>query len=351
MIAVRMSPSGAKWPGLSGPHPEDSLVELAERLTGVLTELEVVRLLAEEVERRVHPTHWCLLVGDRDSLRVEHVGGGASASLLRACFEPGEGPVWRALDKLETQVLTKPSPSELISISGCARPPIPEDAVAIPFGGFEVLGCLEMVDALRVGPSGSDLHALRRAMRLGGVGIRNARRHVRLSRGDTVDELTGLAGPNRFRAALDAELERAKRSQRPPAVILVDIDHFKQVNAAHGRLVGSSLLAEVGAVLQLSIRRIDLASRWTGDTFALLLPETDREGARRVAGRLLERLRTAQIQLSVDAPLDLTASAGIALFGEPGSDPERLIHEAEAAMRAAQSSGKTEAVVFADGCD
>jgi diguanylate cyclase (GGDEF)-like protein len=131
------------------------------------------------------------------------------------------------------------------------------------------------------------------------------------------------------------------------AVLLVDLDHFADVNRIHGRLVGSSLLAEVGAILQLSIRSVDLASRWTGDTFALLLPETDRAGACRVAHRIQARLRSAHLLGSVAEPSGLTASVGIAVYDDLVADPERSIHDAEALMRAAQSAGEMEAVTFA----
>ncbi len=334
------------WPGLGGPPPNEDLLELAGRLTGALSELEVIRLLAEEVEARVRPSHWVLLVGDRETVRVEHVGGKAAPSLLRRVHPAGAGLVGRALDRLEPQLEMNPDPADLVALG--AEKEAPEDAVVLPFGGFEVVGCIELVNVLRTGPSGQDIAALRRALVLGGIGIRNARRHRALSRGETVDEITGLAGPNRFRAELDQELARARRSQRPVSVLLVDLDHFKAVNEAHGRLVGSSLLAEVGAILQHTVRTVDLASRWTGDTFALLLPETDRAGALVVAGRLQSILRASQLEVLANAPLELTASVGIAVFDGPTTDPERLIREAEARMRHAQESGTDEAVVVAD---
>ena len=285
------------WPGLSGPPPADALVDLAERLTGALAEHEVIRLLAEEVDRRVRPRCWCLLLGDRDELRIEHVGGAeAPASLLRRAVLPGGELVWRALDTLETVVEREPAPEALIARpSGPGDPP--QDAVALPFGGYEVMGCLEMVDVLGREPSPEAWVALRQAVRLAGVGIRNARRHRALTGDDGIDEITGLEGKSRFRTALQKELDRARRTGRTTSVLLVDLDHFKTVNTVHGRLVGSSLLAEVGTTLQLAIRRVDLATRWCGDTFALMLPETDRVGAQVVAGRIQERVRSVAFQI------------------------------------------------------
>ena len=334
------------WPGLAGPPPDDPFVNLAERLTGTLVELEVVRLLAEEIERRVRPQHWFLLLGDRDELRVEHIGGQASARLLRTRFTSSSGAIRRALDTFEGQVILNPSPEDIEGLE--AEVSAPADLVVIPFGGYEVVGCLVMSEVLQFGPSAEDLAALRQALRLGAIGIRNARRHAQRIGGDAVDLVTGLAGPNQFRAALQTELERAKRTQRSTAVILVDLDHFKRVNEAHGRLVGTSLLAEVGAVLQLSIRRVDLASRWCGDTFAVLLPETDRSGVVKVATRIQERLRTARFDVGLDSPLSLTGSVGIVLFEGDVQDPDRRLHDAELLMRNAQDAGTPEAIAIAD---
>ena len=127
-------------------------------------------------------------------------------------------------------------------------------------------------------------------------------------------------------------------------MLLLDIDHFKPVNEEHGRLVGTSLLAEVGAILELSIRRIDVASRWRGDTFALLLPETGRDGAILVAKRLQARLRETPFDVGTEQPAWLTVSGAIAVLDGTENDPEALIHEAELRMRTAQAEGSIEAL-------
>ncbi|MEO1234210.1 MAG: GGDEF domain-containing protein [Myxococcota bacterium] len=341
-----MVPDLGTWAGLIGAAPDDALVDLAERLTGASTEVEVVRLLVDEVERRVTPGWWTLLIGDRHELRVEHVGGKSPPQLLRRLVLPAEIPVWSALDTFEAQLLPQPDPAHLVSLSDVtgARP---EDAVILPFGGFEVVGCLELVDVSRSAPSYAELESLRRALRLGGVGLRNARRHRRLTGPDAVDEITGLEGPNRFRTTLERELDRTERNRRPTSVLLVDLDGFKAVHREHGRLVGASLLAEVGGILQLSLRRVDCASRWAGDTFALLLPETDQEGAQQVARRIQGALRDRDFDVGSGDPVRFTASVGIAIFETKPDDPERIIHAAEMAMRSAQAQGEPETLAFA----
>ncbi|MBX2810227.1 MAG: GGDEF domain-containing protein [Myxococcales bacterium] len=332
------------WSCLQGPFPGEPLIDLAQKLTSTMAEIEVIRLLAEEIEHRVRPRYWLLLVGDREELRIEHVGGQASASLLRTRPAISDGALRRALDSFEGQVILDPTIDDLCGLE--LLHPSPSDLVIVPFGGYEVVGCLVMLDALQFNPSQEDLLLLRHALRLGGVGIRNAQRHAQLcSETDAFDSVTGLPGPNRFRAALQTELERTKRNHCPTSVLLMDIDHFKRVNKEHGRLVGTSLLAEVGTILQSSIRRVDLASRWCGDTFALLLPETGQSGVITVAKRLQEHLRRGHFDVGVGAKLHLTASVGITIFEEAPVDPEQAVYEAESLMRQAQNAGTIEALM------
>lgn len=341
-----LPPTATDWSSLQGLPPNEPLIELAEQLTGAMAEVEVVRILAEEIERRVQPRHWYLLVGDREELRVEHLGGQASASLLRAKIGTTEECLHRALDNFEGQVVLNPTENDLGPFRTPA--PAPTDLVIVPFGGYEVMGCLVMTDALQFNPSIEDLVALRHALRLGGVGIRNAKRHTQLSDGDTLDIVTGLAGPNRFIATLQSELERTKRTKRPTSVLLIDLDNFHTVNDEHGRLVGTSLLAEVGAVLQSAIRRIDMASRWAGDTFALLLPETGNDWVVTVARRLQDRIRLSRFDVGLDKPLGLTASIGIAVYEDSPLDAERRLHDTEMLMRRAQAEGTKEALVIVE---
>ena len=337
-----MEPRASSSPGLAGPLPDDALVELAERLTGSLSDVEVARLLGEEIDRLARPTHWVLLLGDRDEMVVEQLGGRTPPRMLRRRINPTGTAVGRALSGFEAQVSKAPGNESIFCIDTAKDRA--EDLVVIPFGGYEVLGCVEMVNVLGGGKTLNDLQQLRRALRLGGVGLRNARRHLRLSGDEGHDEVTGLDDAKQIRAELSRELARSRRSGRPLSMLLLDIDHFKPVNEEHGRLVGTSLLAEVGAILELSIRRIDVASRWRGDTFALLLPETGRDGAILVAKRLQARLRETPFDVGTEQPAWLTVSGAIAVLDGTENDPEALIHEAELRMRTAQAEGSIEAL-------
>lgn len=152
------------------------------------------------------------------------------------------------------------------------------------------------------------------------------------------DALTGLANSRAYYAALERELERARRTERPLTVAYIDLDNFKEVNDQRGHLEGDGLLRTCASVLAVSLRAIDTAARLGGDEFALLLPETGAEAA----DVLLRRVRVAllrEMQMA-DPPWPITFSIGaVTVLGSPGAAGE-LVRAADRAMYRVKKSGK-----------
>jgi diguanylate cyclase (GGDEF)-like protein len=150
------------------------------------------------------------------------------------------------------------------------------------------------------------------------------------------DALTGL--PNR--RAADESIKRmiahAGRTVSPLSVVLLDLDHFKQVNDLHGHDQGDKALATIGEILSSSVRASDFAARYGGEEFLLLLPDTDRGGAVEVA----EKLRRVIEQTEIRDVGGLTASFGIASSPEDAVEPEQLIRKADRALYAAKARGR-----------
>lgn len=140
------------------------------------------------------------------------------------------------------------------------------------------------------------------------------------------DPLTGLANYRQLMVALEAEIRRSQRSERPFAVLLLDVDGLKRINDRHGHLVGSRALCRLAEVLHTSSRAVDTAARYGGDEFALVLPETDEPAARQVAGRIAERLTQ-----DVESPR-LAASVGVAVFPRDGTTAEAILSGADRAL-------------------
>jgi len=171
------------------------------------------------------------------------------------------------------------------------------------------------------------------------VALEAARLHRIVSNQALVDGLTGLANRRSCEDTLAAELSRAERYPAPLAVVLADLDDFKDVNDRFGHQAGDVVLREFAGLLRENLRDIDLAGRWGGEEFLLLLPGTDVEGAARVAERVRQALHH-RILLSVEGePIPVTASFGIAEYPTADSAPA-LFAAADAALYEAKRQGK-----------
>ena len=155
------------------------------------------------------------------------------------------------------------------------------------------------------------------------------------------DGLTGLRNRRAADERLAHELARHRRMGRPLGVLLVDIDHFKSVNDRHGHAVGDAVLRAVAQRLSASLRETDLAARFGGEEFLVVLPETDRAGLARVA----EKLRAAVEALNVEQVGPVTVSLGGAVAEEGGGDAALLLERADQALYGAKAAGRNRAVI------
>ena len=156
------------------------------------------------------------------------------------------------------------------------------------------------------------------------------------------DSLTGLFNRRHLEIALREELHRSARYLRQLSVILVDIDHFKSINDRFGHQVGDVVLREVGAILTHDMREQDFASRWGGEEFCLVLPETDLDTAYALAERLREQLASIEILRNAD----VTASFGIAEYNHHESLDE-LLERADDALYQAKVAGRNRSEIAA----
>jgi two-component system, cell cycle response regulator len=124
------------------------------------------------------------------------------------------------------------------------------------------------------------------------------------------------------------------------AVVMTDLDNFKAVNDVHGHPVGDTVLRKFARLLEGSVRDVDVAARWGGEEFVLILPETDLLGAAQLADRVRSRLEETTLLTPEGVPIVSTASFGVAAAGAEARTPEELIAAADAALYAAKRAGK-----------
>ena len=171
------------------------------------------------------------------------------------------------------------------------------------------------------------------------IALANVRKHKTVEQQALVDPLTGLANRRLAEGALETELARAGRFEEPLALLMADLDDFKQINDRWGHPFGDEVLREFAVALAESIREIDLASRWGGEEFAIMLPETEPEGAVHLAERIRANLRGRSLRAPDGEIVRITASFGAAAYPEAPSKDE-LVSAADAALYEAKRAGK-----------
>jgi diguanylate cyclase (GGDEF)-like protein len=179
------------------------------------------------------------------------------------------------------------------------------------------------------------------------VALENARLHRIVERQALVDSLTGLANRRSIEDTLRSELARADRYGDSVCLVLADLDDFKQVNDRHGHPVGDEVLKIFARALRDAIRDSDVAGRWGGEEFALVLIGTDAVGGASLAERARANIAAQTPRTPGGRELSVTASFGVAAFPEAGQVAE-LIAAADSALYAAKRDGKNRVVVSAE---
>jgi len=201
-----------------------------------------------------------------------------------------------------------------------------------------------------VGPVGAVVleHALRTGSRIerrvvtmverfcshGALAIRNSMLVWKLRQLATTDSLTQVANRHTFENTLSIELQRAARGGRSVTLVMIDIDHFKELNDQFGHQAGDQVLRVTAATLRKHCRPFDTLARYGGEEFAVLLPECDAEHALESA----ERFRMAVKQMP--GPKPVTVSVGVATFPTHSTDAESLIRRADTALYESKGAGR-----------
>ncbi len=162
------------------------------------------------------------------------------------------------------------------------------------------------------------------------------------------DPLTGLHNRRYMAGQLSGLVRRAARGGEPVAALLVDIDHFKRINDSFGHDVGDDVLREFAVRLATNVRAIDLACRYGGEEFVVIMPDTGLETAHRIAERLRLHVAGSPFRVSgVEDPLSVTISIGVACTGDVEESPDQLLKRADEAVYDAKAKGRNQVVARA----
>jgi diguanylate cyclase (GGDEF)-like protein len=219
--------------------------------------------------------------------------------------------------------------------------PRAEQIISVPLRtGSGVLGVLNLYDRSDGRPfDHSDLETIQSFAGQAAVAVDNVLLHQEAQRLSVTDGLTGLGNFRFFQQTIAREVDRAARFGRPLAVLMLDLDHFKQVNDKHGHQVGDEVLVEVAERIRAEVREVDVVARYGGEEFVVVLPETGHDGATQLGERIWQRVRATPITTAAGA-LPITVSLGAAIYPENGDSAAALIRAADKALYAAKRGGR-----------
>lgn len=311
--------------------------EIGKALTSTLDIHEVLALMMEQVGEILRPTNWSLLLTDEDQRElIFEIAVGPGADQLRGLrIRIDEGIAgWVAR---EGRVLLVPD----VSADGRFSARFDEKTrfttqtiLAVPMKSRgRVLGVIELVNGPDQPPFGeADARTLSSIADYAAIALENARNFRRVEELTILDEHTGLYNARHLGRVLDAEVHRARRFGHSLSLIFFDLDRFKQINDNHGHQVGSAILRECGKVILGSLRSVDVATRYGGDEFVCLLPETGKTSALAAAQRLREALVNHRFPTGDGEGIRITASFGVATFPDDANTPHDLLRQSDRAM-------------------
>lgn len=313
-----------------------------------VAQLHDERLRLEAAIRRIGDAFASKL--DREALAelaacsaIDTLDADRASALLRTCAR-GSGSTEDVLDRALVAAAQ--------AMDGQASVQVADDdeervfAMAAPLGARPVTGAEEVLAVARRARrfSAHERDVFAHLVGQARIAMENAELHEQLRRQAVTDELTGLANHRRFQEILRDEIARARRVRQPVALALFDIDNFKSVNDTHGHQQGDAVLRQVAAAIAGSSRSTDKPARYGGEELAVVLPDTDADGALVAAEAMRRAVEALAIPLPDGSHLRITVSGGVAVSSPSLGTPAELVSLADAALYQAKRSGKNRTI-------
>jgi diguanylate cyclase (GGDEF)-like protein len=327
--------------GTEGRIPLDDLLvfhQLARSLTSSLDLNTVLRTILEHMERTVHADLWTLVMLDESKQELYYaIAAGGEQDLLRDLrVKVGEGVAGWVVQHGETLIVPEAEEDPRWKKSSKMR-----SVIALPLRGRKgTQGAIEIFNPSTDQMTDYTIAFLHILADHAAIAIENARDVERIQHLTIADDTTGLFNVRHLYDVLGRELESASRAGLPTSIAFLDLDRFKQVNDAHGHLIGSELLAHAGRRLQELSRAQDLCFRYGGDEFIVLMPETGADAALAQARALHRALMETEFRMKNGLTLRIGASIGLATAPDDGATLHSIIGAADARMYEVKSNGR-----------
>ena len=322
--------------------------KIGKALTSSLDIKEILQKIMQTIADYFRPSNWSLLLLEEktNELYFEIVVGEVSKRIKDVRIKMGEGIAgWVALHGqplLVSDVRKDPRFSEKIDrLSNFDT----ESVIAVPMKiQNKVLGVIEIINTNEpITLSKNDLEILATVADYAAIAIENSRNYHRVQELTITDDVTGLYNSRHLHHIIKTEIDRFERYHTPFSIIFFDLDFFKRINDSYGHLIGSETLTRVGAVISKTIRKTDMAARYGG-----VLAQTDKKNAHRAAERLRDAINAEVFFAKEGFNIKVTASFGVATFGDDASSKDELLRAVDEAMYKVKETSK-DAIALAGG--
>jgi diguanylate cyclase (GGDEF)-like protein/putative nucleotidyltransferase with HDIG domain len=339
---VRENASLAAYEQIRNAHREVyALYEIARKFGSSLDVENTLSVLVDKVGHLV-PFDTCAvyLYDEAKGYAVTALAVGLDAEALRArCIAPGEGATGFALANRRS--INRLHPSLDFSGLNLDEGRKYQSMASLPlFKDDLLLGALSLYSTTLREYSDNQIRLLETITRLASDALANATHHAQVESNALTDPLTGLPNARGLHLRFDEEVARARRSNRPFQVIMLDLDDFKLVNDTFGHKIGDRVLRDVASLIQSQLRDYDFLARYAGDEFVALLPDLTAHQVEELRERIEKVVSSFSLDVRAQTRAKVGISIGASVFGVDGETLDQLLIAADQAMYRAKSAHK-----------
>ena len=319
------------------------LLEMSSELSGSLDPRQVANLMAGHLARAMGVDECAISYWDRPSGRLESLGfypptedGALEPYFLLA----GYPETVRVLERQEAVIVDADDPAaDRDEVTLMVRDGNRILAMLPLVAKGQSIGLVELFSKTKIRWDAQRLELARTMSNEAAIALENARLYEDARKLADRDPLTGFYNHRFLHERMGEEVVRSQRGRRPLSVLMLDLDDFKLVNDTFGHLFGDRVLTWAAEVIRSTLRLSDIAARYGGDEFALILPDTDADEARRAAERILDAFRERPFVGEQRGPVPIAASIGVATFPADGRTGTELIAAADVALYKVKRGG------------
>jgi len=323
-------------------HDLHSIYEVSTAIAGTLDTDELFRIIGERVMRTLGLNDFCILLYNSEKRRLTCRASAGSPPSLSDDFHiaPGEGVSWRVFETGDPVYIPDVRATPEFRYYGGRRMDVRSFMCVPLLSKGKVIGVLNVNHPEPNAFDAESLATMRVLATHMAIAIENAEMFQFVKTLADKDSLTLLYNHGAFHAKLNIELERAARYGRPLSIIMLDLDCFKEINDAYGHIVGDRILVMTAGVLCAHLRKSDVAARYGGDEFAVILPETDLAATATIAGRIAAGISQVRLDTRKEEVISFSASIGYAACLPDSKDRDGILNVADRLMYESKRRGR-----------